>query len=304
LFTQTQLTCFLTLSETLNFTKTAEKLFLTQQAVSKNISKLEKQLGFPLFKRDSHSVSLTESGEKLLRFTKQYILAINQIKEDFQRENNSLRIGILEQPEFFPLTQVHCFRPEKFQYDIDIKCKNYTPSELMWYLSSGKLDMIVTLERFASPMTGDMQMLRLHETTIALLVSKNNPSYFPNACYRDFLTEPLIFGESSSEFFSNHETIKKDIAKFGLKPSSILMVPGTSAAVNLALSGKGVLLGTIMGNQFCKDKLVCFPIGIKEYIVCVWSDRNSKTYTGEFAYYLKEVYEKYWSEARDASVCN
>ena len=39
-------------------------LFLTQQAVSKNIRNLEEELGFPLFLRTSRSVELTEQGRQ------------------------------------------------------------------------------------------------------------------------------------------------------------------------------------------------------------------------------------------------
>ena len=39
---------FLSLSETLNFTETANQLFITQQAVSKHIAQLEADLGFQL----------------------------------------------------------------------------------------------------------------------------------------------------------------------------------------------------------------------------------------------------------------
>lgn len=46
---------FLTLSifaETLSFTKTAKKLFITQPAVSQQLKSLEKELQFPLIKKN------------------------------------------------------------------------------------------------------------------------------------------------------------------------------------------------------------------------------------------------------------
>ena len=41
--------CFLSLAKTLNFTKTAEQVFMTQQNVSHNIAALEKELQIQLF---------------------------------------------------------------------------------------------------------------------------------------------------------------------------------------------------------------------------------------------------------------
>lgn len=53
---------FLILSRTLNYSKAAESLFISQSALSKHISELEKEIGLTLFDRDNHSVSLTPAG--------------------------------------------------------------------------------------------------------------------------------------------------------------------------------------------------------------------------------------------------
>ena len=58
---------FLTLSKTLNYSKAAESLFISQSALSKHIAELEKELGLTLFERDNHSVSLTPAGLVLSR---------------------------------------------------------------------------------------------------------------------------------------------------------------------------------------------------------------------------------------------
>ena len=45
----TQLTCFLTVAETLNFAKAAQQLHVTQPAVTQQIHALEEELSFRLF---------------------------------------------------------------------------------------------------------------------------------------------------------------------------------------------------------------------------------------------------------------
>lgn len=54
---------FIHLSETLNFTKVAEKCFISQSAVSQHISNIEKEVGFLLFNRTKNKVELTEAGK-------------------------------------------------------------------------------------------------------------------------------------------------------------------------------------------------------------------------------------------------
>ncbi|TGE84687.1 LysR family transcriptional regulator [Pseudoalteromonas sp. KS88] len=56
------LNTFVTLINTGHFTKTAEKLFMTQPGVSQQVSKLEQACGFTLIKRDKKSFDLTEQG--------------------------------------------------------------------------------------------------------------------------------------------------------------------------------------------------------------------------------------------------
>jgi DNA-binding transcriptional LysR family regulator len=60
------LQAFISVSETGSFSKAAERLFITQPAVSKRITALETALGARLFDRIGKKVQLTEAGEALL----------------------------------------------------------------------------------------------------------------------------------------------------------------------------------------------------------------------------------------------
>jgi DNA-binding transcriptional LysR family regulator len=57
---------FAVVAEELNFTRAAERLFVSQPALSKQIRMLERQLGAALFDRDRRTVRLTAVGESLL----------------------------------------------------------------------------------------------------------------------------------------------------------------------------------------------------------------------------------------------
>ncbi|SFO96823.1 LysR family transcriptional regulator [Salibacterium halotolerans] len=56
---------FLTAAKEKSITKAADILFVSQPALSKQVSKLEETLGFPLFIRTSKGISLTHKGQKL-----------------------------------------------------------------------------------------------------------------------------------------------------------------------------------------------------------------------------------------------
>jgi DNA-binding transcriptional LysR family regulator len=57
---------FVAVAEELHFTRAAERLYVSQPALSKQIRALERQLGAELFRRDRHGVALTAAGEALL----------------------------------------------------------------------------------------------------------------------------------------------------------------------------------------------------------------------------------------------
>lgn len=73
-----QLTYFVTLAETGNFTRAAEQLHIAQPALSVAIKKLESQLELPLFHRNDRKIVLTHEGHILLGHAR---LILQQMKD-------------------------------------------------------------------------------------------------------------------------------------------------------------------------------------------------------------------------------
>ena len=64
----TQLECFLAVANTLNFSRAADRLQITQPAVSHQIRTLEDELGVQLFNRNSKQVRLTQEGHLFIQY--------------------------------------------------------------------------------------------------------------------------------------------------------------------------------------------------------------------------------------------
>ncbi|HEC30225.1 MAG TPA: LysR family transcriptional regulator, partial [Gammaproteobacteria bacterium] len=74
------LKAFIQVAEQGSFSRAAEKLFITQSAVSKRVSSLESSLNTPLFDRIGHKIILTEAGRKLLPRARHILLEVEDSK--------------------------------------------------------------------------------------------------------------------------------------------------------------------------------------------------------------------------------
>ena len=94
-----QLKLFVSLTKTLNFTKTANEFYVTQPTVSNYIKSLESSIGVKLLNRDSRSVSLTPEGIEFIGYANQILSlqmdAENRLKNMAEGRRGFLKIAML-----------------------------------------------------------------------------------------------------------------------------------------------------------------------------------------------------------------
>jgi DNA-binding transcriptional LysR family regulator len=92
-----QMTVFLAVAEKLSFTRAAERLFLTQSAVSHQIAKIERALGCELLTRQGRSVALTPAGKEMAHHARRVLGALIEteaaVRQAARPEQGRLRIG-------------------------------------------------------------------------------------------------------------------------------------------------------------------------------------------------------------------
>lgn len=89
---------FYTVAMAGNISKAAKELYISQPAISKSISNLEKGLGTQLFLRNSRGVTLTDEGTLLFNYVKNAFDAITRGEEELQKIHalgiGHIRIGV------------------------------------------------------------------------------------------------------------------------------------------------------------------------------------------------------------------
>lgn len=139
-----QLKCYITVCRYMSFTKAANQLLITQQGISKIISRMEEELDVPLFVRQNMKLELTDYGKLFLNSAIGILREYNSVTEQLaqMREQNVASLNIYlptGMMHVFPLDAFSRFRdsyPEinlNLQQASDIECENA--------LVSGKADV-------------------------------------------------------------------------------------------------------------------------------------------------------------------
>lgn len=94
-----QLRLFVSVAQTLNFSRTSEQFFISQPTVSHHIKMLEDSLGAKLLNRTSKKISLTDEGSEFLRYASQAVDLIasgeSRVKNMALGRTGHLRIAAL-----------------------------------------------------------------------------------------------------------------------------------------------------------------------------------------------------------------
>ncbi|OIJ86390.1 LysR family transcriptional regulator [Streptomyces sp. MUSC 14] len=73
------LRAFVAVAEELHFTRAAARLYVAQQALSRDVRRLERELGAELFLRSTRQVMLTADGERLLPYARRVLAAQDEL---------------------------------------------------------------------------------------------------------------------------------------------------------------------------------------------------------------------------------
>lgn len=139
-----QLKYFLVLAEELHFKKAAEKLFIVQPALSKQIKNLEEEIGVQLFDRSKRKVELTEAGayfqHEIGKLLKQLEQVSNRVRLVSEGDLGEIRIGYVG-------SCIHTFLPDVISRlhdqfpQIHLYLDEMTSSAQLKALRSGALDL-------------------------------------------------------------------------------------------------------------------------------------------------------------------
>ncbi len=218
-----QLRYFILLARELNFSRAAEKLFISQPTLSQQIAAMESELGGKLFERNKREVSLTESGKLLLDNGEDLLYQFDSLVGRIQSINHSpqvrevLSIGVdtydhdLDRWDVIQcITRIHRIRPRAEFRFLTVPFKSIRTA-----LENRDIDVgFYTLPKGAEEQL-DVHYKVLRTERISVGVPEDFCSAHPNATLTDVLDAlPIYLREGDLRWNSYFERILRQYHQY------------------------------------------------------------------------------------------
>ncbi len=210
-----ELNAFLAVAECGSFSQAAERLYLTQPAVSKRIAALEQKLGARLFDRIGRKIGLTEAGLHLLPRAKGMLDEMNDIQRSLSNLSGmvkgALSMGTSHHIGLHRLPPVLSHFSKQYP-EVQLDLHFLDSEDACSAVQRGDLELaIVTLPPEPSP---DLETSEIWPDPLDFVVNKNHPlASAKRVTLRELAAHPAVLPGSG--------TFTRNILEQALKPLGV-----------------------------------------------------------------------------------
>ncbi len=265
-------------AEERNITRAAQRLYISQPALTKSIAKLERELGVKLFDRSSTPLQLTYAGERYLEGMKNISAMKYQLTRELEDIANMRRerliVGIPHSRSQRWLSAIlPIFLQEYPDVDLRVREKNST-GELEMDLVSDRIDLAVvtTLPMMVPGL--DYEVIKREQ--IMVLASPSHPM-FQGLEYElsqidlrkrvlHYIRPERLEGQPYISCFPEQGLARNAgqlFERFSITPKTVLELSNTSTARMLALDNVGFVITpthSILARKMREAEMVCCTI--------------------------------------------
>ena len=189
-----QMKYFKTVAETGKISAAAESLFISAPALSTSISRLEKELGMPLFDRTNNSIRLNRQGQILLRYVNQILVSLDcakiELRQSLAPQGQHVSVATMTSNLWVDL--ITGFSQEYPNFALSC-----TSMRISQYESSGLLPQYSFLlgeeTNGETPFSDELDSVALFEDRVAVIVHPEHPlAKKASVAPRDLAGEKLL----------------------------------------------------------------------------------------------------------------
>ncbi len=247
------------LHDTGSLTKSAERLHLTQSALSHQIKALEQHFGQLMFERKSRPLRMTPAGARLLELARRVLPEVSRAEADISRlatgAAGRLHI-VLECHSCFDwlIPAMDGFRPDWPEVELDLSMS----FAALPALAEGKIDLVITSDPINDP---DLAFQALFRFEILLAMATSHPLATQKIVQPQALeSETLI---TYPVLTARLDLFRRFLEPAGVEPARVRTSELSLMILELVKSGRGVtaLPNWVLATPVSQKKIVALRLG-------------------------------------------
>ncbi len=234
----TQLRAFITIAREGNLTRAAERLHLTQPAVSLQLKSLQRSLAIPLFTRTPTGMTLTAEGAKLLPLAEKVLAGSQELIQAAHSLHSTvsgkLAIGTILDPEFTRLGAFLKTLVEGYP-QISTELKHGMSGWVQQQIRDGLMDV----GYYLGPSLPQLHSIDLCSFNYHVLAPQGWGNRVKGKGWESLAQLPWIWSPTESV---HHRLLSNVFASRGLQPVKVALVDQEASMLDLVKSGIGLSL--------------------------------------------------------------
>lgn len=167
-----------------SFKKAAEKLYVSQPAISLQVQNLERQLNTPLFYRDKRKARLTETGQLLIKYCDRILNLCEEtcraLDELHALQAGTLIIGASQTTGTYLMPRLVGLFRHKYP-KINLELQVHSTRKIAWGVANGRIDLAVVGGEVPRELRDIIEITSYAEDELALILPMSHPfSALPN----------------------------------------------------------------------------------------------------------------------------
>ena len=254
-----QLRSFVAVAEAGHLTRAAERLHVSQPAVSAQIKALEDELELTLFERTPSGMVLTAAGQRLLADAEKVLAAAQALRNEAKALKGEVagkaRVGTMSDPGFIRVGEFLNMTVERYPL-LQVELHHEITGAAFAKVRDGELDASFYYGALEHP---GVARIRLRSATYRVAAPAAWRGRAVDADWSEIATQPWIITPSIS---THHELLRALFDKHGIEPTRVVEADQESVIANLVVSGVGLSL--------IREELALEKEAAGE--VCLWRD--------------------------------
>ena len=266
---------FIAVAQEKNISKAAQKLFISQPALSKQLRELEEELNVVLFKRGSRNITLTDEGLYLLSQANEIILLMDKTINNISINDNTLSgeifIGAGESKGIVLITKVIKTLLNNFP-NIKIHFFSGDATAVLEKLENGTLDFGLLIGAIYKK---NFDFIKIpHSETLGILTTKDGIfSNYESITTKDLENIPLMISNQMSEYFLVENLAENNFSRLNIIGTYNLLY--NASLIVEAKIGHAICLDGIINTDNTNLKFIPFKSFEKIEMNLIWKKNLS-----------------------------